>query len=53
MELQIFSRDMEGDRKTKNERFRANVEIKYHNVTMGMNRADNKNHEAINAIFHF
>ena len=36
--------------KQKNERFRANVEIKYHNVTMGMNRADNKNHEAINTI---
>ena len=50
MELQIFSRDLEGDIKQISERFRTNIQIKYHNVIKGMNPMDNKNHEAINTI---
>ena len=33
-----------------NERFRTNIEKKYHNVIMGFNPTNHKNHEAINTI---
>ena len=33
------------------EKFRNNIEIKYHNVIMGMNPMQNKDHEAFNTIF--
>ena len=33
-----------------NERFRTNLEIKYHNVIMGFNPENCKNHAAINTI---
>ena len=33
-----------------NERFRTNIEINYHNVMMGVNPTNHKNHEAINTI---
>ena len=39
MALQIFSRDMEGEKETEKQiskRFRTNIEIKYHHVIMGM-----------------
>ena len=33
-----------------NERFRKNIEIKYHNLIIGLNPEDKKTHEAINTI---
>ena len=32
------------------ERYEINIELKYHNIIMGVNQADYKNHEAINTI---